>query len=120
VETATYDIDSEFHPHNKHVKSETKLRRRKKITLRVAHLLRAVPREEPMLRFRPKQTEERRPEQYAGQHFRHHLRLAKPRSNIPHKPTEKKNDGKLKKKMNGETQVVHGPENRIILSECRS
>src|SRR5919197_262164 len=58
--------------------------------------------------FRPQQTEERRSEQYAGQHFRYHLRLAKPRSDASHKPAEKKNDGKLKKKVNGESQVVHG------------
>ena len=60
-----------------------------------------------MLRVRPEQTEKRRPEQHAGQHFRHHLRLAEAQSDRAHQPAEQKNDGELKEKLNGKMHVVH-------------
>src|SRR5260370_14939425 len=59
LQSALYDVDSEFHPDDEHVKRQAKLRRREEIALGVAHLLCGVPRKEPMLRLRPKQTEKR-------------------------------------------------------------
>jgi hypothetical protein len=60
-----------------------------------------------MLRFRPEQTKQRWPKQHAGQHFCYDLRLAEAQSDRAHEPAEQKNNGKLKKKMNGKMQVVH-------------
>jgi hypothetical protein len=42
-----------------------------------------------MLRLRPEQTEERRTEQHASQHFRHDLRLAESRRDSAYEPAEK-------------------------------
>lgn len=60
-----------------------------------------------MLRVRPEPTKKRRSEQHAGQHLGHDLRLAESRSDRSYDPAENENNRKLKKKLNGEMQVVH-------------
>jgi hypothetical protein len=62
---------------------------------------------EPMLRLRPEQTEKRRPEQHAGHNFRHHLRLAPLFSCSAGWLARLLCVWELKKKLDGEMQVVH-------------
>ena len=108
---APHDIDPEFHADDEHVERQAQLRRGEEVTLRIAHLLRGVPREKPMLPFRPEQPEERWPKQHARQHFRHDLRLPKAHGNRSNQSAKKENYGQLQKKLHGEMNVIH--ENRI-------
>ena len=96
------DIDAELHPDDEHVESEPQLRRGEKITLRVAGRLRFVPREDPVLRFRPKQAKERGPEQHPCKHFRNDLRLAETGGDGPDQSAKEKDHRDLQKKLNGE------------------
>ena len=75
--------------------------------LGVAERLRFVPREKPRLRLRGEQSEKRRPEEHAGDHFRHDLRLAETRRDRADQPAEKQDDGELEEELDREIQVIH-------------
>ena len=106
-EALGHDVHAEFHADDEHVERQPELRRGEEIALRVARGLCAVPREKPRLGVRREQPEKRRAEQHAGDHFRHHLRLAKARGHRPDQPAEKQDDGELEKELDGEVEVVH-------------
>ena len=96
-----HDIDPEFHAHDEHVERQPELRGGEQIALRVPRFLSQIPRKKPRLRVRREQTEQRRPQQNPGDHFRNHLRLTELRGHRADQPAEKQDDRDLEEKLNG-------------------
>ncbi len=113
------NIEAKFQAHHEHVKGQPELRDGKQIALGVAPGLGGIPRKKPALPLRQHQSEEGGSEQHPGDHFRHHLRLAQARGDGPDHAADGENDRQLKKKMDGELQVVHRAH-RISRSPLRS
>jgi hypothetical protein len=66
-----------------------------------------IPGEQPSLGFRHQETEQGGPQQDAGDHFGHHLGLAKLYRYQSHQPAENEDHRQLQEKVDGEVKVVH-------------
>jgi len=88
--------------------------------LRVARLLRRIPRKQRLLPGRGNHPQQRRTQQHAGYHLRHDLRLAQPSGGNSHDAAGQQNNGNLQKEVKGQLQIVHGASAASAGAECSS